>query len=274
MDHTTRQGMQFIAQMRAQGMSDEMIRQQLLGAGWPMDVVQRLMISAMRTQSAPVKKSSGLLLSLVIGLVVVLAVGAGGAVWYLTSQQQEPENHGATQSQQQQDETNPGVQTEPPGTSGGEELLATFTDSNFSIDLPQSWFEDSKYKTGAEQVSFFSPEHLVDENREKAATMKISVSTDMTTDRLAKRLESITQQGGTYQAAMDEPIFLGGKTGRIIDIVYTTAQQPDKQVRLMMLDVPGTSMRYFVEVTGNNAHWETLHAAKADMMLRSFRQLR
>lgn len=250
MDQQNQQLQAHIEAMRASGQSDEFIKQQLLASGWPAELLVHFFTvpaQAAAPLNLPTAAASAHVSKkyrfIIVALLAVIALLVGSLVYLALHKPASTANN-----------FEPG--------------FSKFTDPNFSVELPKSWSGDAGYEEGNGLTLFYSLESGIENLREQGANVTFYASDD-SFDRIKQQLEGLEKAGGTYETIRDETKQFGAHSGRFVEVIVSTKEQPSKKMHLLSLSVKGKEKQYFADISALDEHWH-IHAENAEHILNTF----
>jgi hypothetical protein len=254
MNEQHQQAINYIEKLRSEGYGDDAIRQHLETSGWTTDAVNAYLQPGQQTQ--PLTKSNTTytqkktklprISKLTLILITIIALLGSSLIYVVVNKQTS--------------------------NSQFEPGFSKFTDTDFSVEVPKSWSTDSGYEPGKGLVMMYSPENGPENLREQAANMIVFVSDD-SHDRIEQQKASLEKAGGTYQTLRDETRKFGSYSGRFVEIIVTSKQEPDKKMHVLSLAVKGAQRQYYMDLTALDEHWH-IHAKNAEHILDTFAPLK
>lgn len=253
----------YITQQRAAGIADTQIAGEMIEHGWDENTVRAILAanqaSVNQVQFTPqlvqspvvdnqnqVPHSNKRWKLLFIGITAALLIVAAA---FLVIKPEPKSNQAATNTEE----------------------FATFTDPNFSVNLPKAWNGDAGYQPGGTTFFYYSDEDSNEENRTKAAYMTMFII-EGKVDRTAQQLDSLEQLNAKFEVIRDEETKFGNYTGRVVELIVASAQQPDKNTHRVSFQVSNEKYTYSVDIASLDEYWQ-LHQAEIEEIMHSFRPL-
>lgn len=141
-------------------------------------------------------------------------------------------------------------------------IMIDFSDTNFSLRIPDDWQQDIGYKPGDAVINFYSPEGNNPATRQQAA--KLSVYVDSSANRINNQLGTLNPSN--YTVISDKQGSNNAAKYRLTEVnIGSPSDSPNNQ-HLITITLEGNQRVVSADITVEEQYWEQYSSYAEDIL--------